>query len=387
MTEWKKLLRPASVIPALAMLLVLSLHLCGSMYSGETAFRDARIETYAFLETQSDPLEWALLYRDELDAQLEETQEQIMWSDDVDTTRSLLSEYKELQKQKGRFANTLGGDYLCLNAAIRSMQHINGLEQSWEAEIQTMKHAAKRLNDTALAKESLYLERSYQALRLPEFGNYEPADSWITWNGSYGCVVMLAVCFFVSFAFPLEKKSGMQALLQAIAVHPRRIVRRKTAYAVLFAVIIVTLLFAMNLMLTWYMVGDLWALSQPVQAVSCMQYSGLNLSIGQMLLVQYGLYSASSVLITGLTLLISSAFREAWIAFSVSAGVVAIPNVFAFILNCPQKYLLSGRIGAEQWLRLSPVYVCLFAFCAVAVGLLLTKLACRRFGGVRDVEA
>ena len=162
--------------------------------SGETAFRDARIETYAFLETQSDPLEWALLYRDELDAQLEETQEQIMWSDDVDTTRSLLSEYKELQKQKGRFANTLGGDYLCLNAAIRSMQHINGLEQSWEAEIQTMKHAAKRLNYTALAKESLYLEHSYQGLRIPEFGNYEPADSWITWNGSYGCLILSVLC-------------------------------------------------------------------------------------------------------------------------------------------------------------------------------------------------
>ena len=152
MTEWKKLLRPASVIIAIVILLVLSVHLYGNMYFGEVAFRDARVKMYAYLEEQSDPLSWALKYREEIDALLEETQMQIMFSDDIDTKRELLDEYNDLSNQDGMFASTIGGDYLCLNAAIKSMQRVVEIEQTWENEIQNMQRAAKRLNDGRAAR-------------------------------------------------------------------------------------------------------------------------------------------------------------------------------------------------------------------------------------------
>lgn len=385
MTEWKKLLRPASVIIAIVILLVLSVHLYGNMYFGEVAFRDARVKMYAYLEEQSDPLSWALKYREEIDALLEETQMQIMFSDDIDAKRELLDEYDDLTNQDGMFASTIGGDYLCLNAAIKSMQRVVELEQTWENEIQNMQRAAKRLNDPKLLSESQHLERAYEKLETPEIGNYEPFENWITWNGSYGWIVMLAVAYIVSFVFSSEKKNGMHALLLAVAIHPRRIAYRKVACSLVSAFLIISLLFALSLGITWYMTRDLWALSQPVQAISSMQYSCLSLKIGEMVLVQYGLYIAAAVLIVGLTLLISTLQKEAWIVFAVSASIVLIPNVVGLILNCPQKYLLNGWLGAAEWLRISPWYVIAFVLCTITSGILLAIQACKNFGGVRNV--
>lgn len=363
MSECKKLFRPFWVLFILLYIGVLMVHLYTQMYYGEYATRSSSIQFFRHAVEQKKPTQWLKDYRGNILARIEEAQRRYMSSSNQTEKSQLREDIAQELESWGTF-DYLGREMLVLNRLIRKFEHIDGLNVSWSKETELARRALKR---KGLKSE---VEDSFSDLHPPEYGNYQPFDDLVSWNKTYGWLVMGLIMIVCTMPFSQEYHSGMNALIYVQAIHPERVSRRKILTASFLTVGLITLQFTLSLLITGHMAGGLTELLQPAQALDLMGVSSLPVNILTVILYQYIAYLCAGLCIGGIALLTSTVIYNAKGALLTCCTIIGLPQLCANLISNMKWLDARSYLGVVDLMQRPGTH-----FIGVSAGLLILGLA------------